>query len=471
MLTFKESVKAYKYSDDYYPYADKGPKIVKKLSNGLILMIVFLALAMIFNVSTLAVDHFLIRPQAQQTQTSQPIQQSQGDPASQSTQQTQSSEPMTQVQPNQADPNNTMNQTTPATGTQQVSIIGSFLSALGLQNTNFDFSSLSQQWPVYLNQFLHFLAKCCFIFTGFVAIVWVFRLIGYLVNVVKRQRSYERNVIKNDLQASHIRSRLLAIQSVHSQFAAAKHKLRSSEANDDYSARSSYEELKAFAKDFYVSINTRQQLDGKNIQTQYRLIFPLPDDFTASEQLIKRVENIHLAANKVTQGKIEFGSLEFSKDRQFVVARAWGKEEVDPYTQSNANKVFEEVKVDSQYSFPLSLLIDHQAKIDQIKDDAAQWAIRSAKVVDAMLATYKINANQVRVESGNSSGLFVYDLAFDTSLASSFEKLESSLDKAFQRTGSSVSINDKGQLLVTVPLPQSLSVPINVPTMYREAFG
>ena len=107
--------------------------------------------------------------------------------------------------------------------------------------------------------------------------------------------------------------------------------------------------------------------------------------------------------------------------------------------------------------------------IDEKTDLALQWTKRTSKVIDMFLSTKKVNAQRIKVDTGNANALFVYDLAEDSDLKS-FDKFGENLDSYLKKKGCSAEI-DEGKLLIIIPLPKDLKIPINVPTLYRDAFG
>ena len=326
----------------------------------------------------------------------------------------------------------------------------------------------------YLHEILLHYLKVCLVglsvlfYTIMSAMIVLFVLgsIIYLVRVVKRQRNYERNVISNDFEAFSLRHQLLNALQVSKKRSIAKAKLRDSNSKDDIQAMADIEALTKLKK-MRVFINTRQSLESSDIEKRYRVIIDIPFEDDAQEALEKYTKNLSASATHRTKGKVSFGVLTVSSERD-----AYMMQDVilveDAY-DFGEEKQFDEVKVESEYTFPLSLFVDKQAEIDSKKDAARGWAQRTARAVDSMLATKKEAAKRINIDCGAVNALFTYELS-QTMDVKNFDQLAATFDNNFKTSGASVSVSE-GNLLITLPLPEAYRIPINVPSMYREVFG
>ena len=308
------------------------------------------------------------------------------------------------------------------------------------------------------------------IFMIFISISLMIMLF-YIINIIKRQRNYERSVIKNDLKAFFLKRKILGSKNAKSVLRDKKRALQKKKEGDN---RLTIEDKipvlvqKEFMK-MIVMINSRESLDSKGfVDTQYRIIFNTPHDDDIAEKLDKEIEGINLLASRLVKAKVKFGKKFDSDDYSFVVFRAWDQQK-DKYLRNESQEDEQQEEVEYEYSYPLSMLIDQQDKIDQKREMADQWAKRNIATIKAFLSTSKIDCSFKKYEVGNSMVSYVFVMADDVSLPH-FDKLGDTLDNMMKRKGSTVAL-EEGNLIVSVPLIDEAKVPLNVPTMYRELFG
>lgn len=291
-------------------------------------------------------------------------------------------------------------------------------------------------------------------------------LIWYLLLLKKRWYHWERDVIANDWQAVMLRRALLNSLGIIKQFRDIQKTLKDKDPTHDQLSK--YEALRVIKKATKVMINTRQAIDGEEIIKQYKVSLASPIIVSEEDEIVKMLKSISIAAAKVTKGSVSFGDLEISADRQTLISR--GLLEVDDkYAYKSENLEVEAIKENYETSYPLSLLIDNTEKITAIKESAERWVNRTGLILDKAFATSKMSVQRIGTRVGNSTALFIYDLPFSIDLPY-LEKLGKSLDSTFSTTGCDVTISE-GRVLVTIPMPKKYQSPIDIKTMYLEAFG
>lgn len=432
---FRTLAKEKNFSDEYYPYADKGIKLNKKVYNSFITFIIILSIFLFFVFSNM----FIKIPEFEQSQKAQQAQ----------------IEKLKKIEESQKNK-------------PKKSIFDS--NQIKNKITYRDHVKLNgpQSTINFIKLYLEFMSKLMSWFVYIFGAIFLIRLIRYLINVVKRNRMYERNVIINDFSANHLKARLLRSKKFKRRLKEAKAKVKDGKSISDDNEIEKYKEL----LNMKVNFNTRTSLDNDLVETQYRIRYNLPQDADVTENIMKETEKLYETANKILKGKIVFGERFVSTDRQYISFKALKTEE-DKYLFDEAvkaKKKFSEVKVESESSYPTSLLIDKQAEIDDKKEKAQQWSIRASKVLDMYLVTVKMNVKRVKIETSNSNGLFIYEFAEGSNLPN-IDNIGKNIDAMFKTKGSAASIANDGNLLITIPLPKSLNVPINVPTLYRDAYG
>lgn len=299
----------------------------------------------------------------------------------------------------------------------------------------------------------------------------------YLVNVVKRQREYERDVIKNDFKAVMIYRKLMGSLKIGARLREARKAAKPKKSGDSYELPSTdsiskVEELK-YMKKLQVQVNTRQKLGSDMISTVYLIFIDLPTDDLTVNNLVKRIESLDETTTRLIKGEVVMGKHMLSDDRQRAIFRGETIEVPDPYNYDAKLKMKqEEVKEDIQYesSYSLSNLIDKRAEIEQKTEAARGWAERQGKLLDSYLITGKMNVTRYKTIVSSTKATFIYDLAHDSSLSTNQGKLDEALDKTFGLRGANSRI-EEGKLVVVFPMPKAYAIPIDVPSLYREAFG
>ena len=318
-----------------------------------------------------------------------------------------------------------------------------------------------------------------------VSLEWIFSIISisalvlivltipaWIFFAIKRNQNYERNCFVNDITASNLKSALIRKMALNRRLRSLNHaysKARESSSNLDQISKLDVD-LRALTaiKSMRVHVNTRQSLNGDEIETQYRIEFTTEDDYAAYEKMMQELKKIDNIADVAVRGKVSFGQISESRDRSTLTVKAV-KVETDKYDFSDwvdgedlDSQVFE-------YTFHLNHLIDKRAEIKKLSHKAQLWAERTGSALDEILTTSNAKVDRLSTFVSASNALFTYKISFRIDVQN-FEKFQDSLDTAFGTTGTSVQIKD-GDLLIAVPLPSDLIVPIDVGSMYREIFG
>lgn len=295
----------------------------------------------------------------------------------------------------------------------------------------------------------------------------------WIVIAVMRNRNYERNCFINDITASNLKSTLLRKMAISRRLRILNG--RYSKARESTSANADQIEklevdiraLQAI-ESMKVTVNTRQSLNGEEIETQYRIEFVVDDDYASYEKMMQELKKIDSVADVAMKGKVSFGQISESRDRSKLSLRAVSVEK-DKYDFSDwVDEESSETGV-YEYTFHLNHLIDKRNEIKVISHKAKLWADRTGAALDDVLTTSNVKADRLSTEVSASNALYTYKLSFRIDFQN-FEKYQDTIDALFGTSGTTVQIKN-GDLLVAVPLPKELIVPIDVGSMYREIFG
>lgn len=323
--------------------------------------------------------------------------------------------------------------------------------------------------PKYIEKFdigFNIILNLClkFLIIGFLIFI-----ILYLILLVKRQRLYERNILRNDLYALWLKNEYLKSYTIKERLKDAQRTLNKSNSLESgfLSKQAKVDSLKSL-KDVKVFVNTRQSTEHNMIETQHRVVFKLPFVVESRKDMMGMAKELNHDLSALTKGKVVFGEYEKPETRDKIIFRSI-EEFHDPYIYEiiDAN----ETVILCQGNFPMGLVKDRQDEIDQNKEKAKNWAHQIQKKVTSYMATLDSTCKYVSKEVGNSSVSYKFQRQFDTKQSFNFESNGEQLGKNYNLGGVTMGIDDNGLLCVYVPLPKEMQVAINVPTMWREVYG
>lgn len=289
---------------------------------------------------------------------------------------------------------------------------------------------------------------------------------------IRRMQNFEREILRNDFEAATMKMGMIRRLSLKDRIRSLNKRISKAEQSDSGSGQTRTMEVERMAltsiKNMRVFINTRQSLNGSEIERQYRIELTPEYEAAAHEKMMSELKNLDKVAENEVKGKVSFGALTASTDRSLMTMKAVAVFK-DQYDFSDWTE--DDVADDAVYegTFKLSHLTDNRATVKEISHKAQLWAERSGSALDEILTTSNAKVDRLSTFISASNALFTYKISFRIDVQN-FEKFQDSLDTAFGTSGTTVQIKD-GDLLIALPLPKSLIVPIDVGTMYREVFG
>lgn len=306
-------------------------------------------------------------------------------------------------------------------------------------------------------------------------LLFVATIILYMIITVLRWRSYERTCFKNDRHAEKFRKKLIKVMKVNEQISRQEDVNSKEESQEDSNGKkgsvsienkNKLENLKRL-RNMEVRINTRQSLDSKAIKRHYTILVDMPDNHEERQGMLSLVEPLGRTANRVDKSELRFGDLlEFEDGSKISYQDAYPVK--DKYDRVVKEKNVEKEKY--EFSIDLTLFEDRTDEIVSARLQANQWASKQASVLDKLFLTSGSNSRRTRVMIGASTALIEYELSLDTKSISNIETQEKTIDKAFDISGTKISLSGK-KLSVSLPLPKDKVLPVDVPSMYRETFG
>lgn len=318
---------------------------------------------------------------------------------------------------------------------------------------------------------LHILETICKYISVTLFIVALLAIPVWIVFAILRMRNFEREILRNDYEAATMKMGMIRRLALKERIRSLNKRIsKANQSSSDGQNRSLEIERMALTsiKNMRVFINTRQSLNGSEIERQYRIELTPEYEAAAHEKMMSELKNLDKVAENEVSGKVSFGALTESTDRSLMTMKAVAvfKDQYDfsEWTEEDSgdDRVYEG-------TFKLSHLTDNRAKVKEISHKAQLWAERTGNSLDMILTTSNAKVDRLSTFVSASNALFTYKISFRID-AQGFEKFQDSLDVAFATSGTTVQIKD-GDLLIAIPLPKSLIVPIDVGTMYREVFG
>lgn len=304
----------------------------------------------------------------------------------------------------------------------------------------------------------------------------------YLVNVVKRQRSFEREVIANDAEANRIHKSLMDTMSIPEQIKRKQEVINKAEQSTNSNSDNVFSglftsknranisdvnelaALKAF-RNVRINVNTRQDVSSDDVYKTYTVTFEAPPVTEASDKLEKMIDGVDATLSRIVGNGVNFGGKLQSSSRTFWTLSASTVVE-DKYPVVEEETVKETVVYET--AFDLNLLIDNRPKIEKKKAGALKWANDQASTIDAFLTTGDAQVTRTDVQVNASNAIYIYDQPRSFDLKK-LDEYKEKFDTNFKQKGSDVEVSS-GRVVIAIPLPKQYNLPIDVGSMFRETF-
>lgn len=292
---------------------------------------------------------------------------------------------------------------------------------------------------------------------------------GYGAAAVVRWRAYERDVLASDRSAEHIRASIVRNMGFGRELREIRKAMRRKGEKDG--TPSDDEEQRRIGAECLVrvrvSVHVRQASDGDEIERTTVVRVEIPPQEKALKYVRSKTEDLEtFLSRSFGADDAPFSSAVHSKDSRWM---SWTSSYIVP--DRYAYEVVEEVETgpESQYSLPFSVFNDRTAAVLAATEGAKRWGNEAADSVDALLVTKDEGAKRSKLTVGATSIQVSYDnvLRFD---GGHTDSINGSLRQMFDDPGCTVSVRGS-RMEVVVPLPNRLRKPIDIPTIYREAFG
>lgn len=324
----------------------------------------------------------------------------------------------------------------------------------------------------------------------------------YLLNLLKRQRLYERNVFKNDLQAIRLKKRVLKNLKVREQKNSIENRinkrdkrLKNSKDADRNDLGATVEETYALEAleqmlDITVLINTRQNSEHM-VETIYNILVSPPESTGGQSELEQKwLGKLSDTASKATGYKVYFGEQRSTSEGNYYF-QAIGDRINDPYYFGDKIKELQERKKSFSYEHTMPYrniekdgktyigLKDHSAENEKRKREAKRWADNQIDVLNEMLRGNGIKAIFDRSEPQATTAEYYFNIPEEVNVKGidrAEKMIAEKIDEKLQCNGTTLSLG-LNNAFISVPLPngQGNSADyrqmINNEDVLRRAFG
>lgn len=226
-------------------------------------------------------------------------------------------------------------------------------------------------------------------------------------------------------------------------------------------------------KNLEVYINTRQSVLGEEIERMHRIEVELPSSTEQSEQVQSMIEKYGVEANRITaSNRKKFDRTQFPTSPIIYsdgTRAAFPSSEVveDKYAKPAVQTGSTKKTVKYEPTVGLDLFVDRSKDIAKRSKRAKKYLEGAGENVENILASNKVSARLTRVEPGNTSGMLVYEMAGEVKSAHN-QSLIDPITMAYTKAAT-LQVSGK-EIFVTVPLPEEAQAKIDMKTLMEEMF-
>ena len=326
--------------------------------------------------------------------------------------------------------------------------------------------------------------------------------LAYLLNLLKRQRLYERNVLKNDLQAIRLKKSILKNlkireqkNSIESRINKRDKRLKNSRDADSSDLGATVEEtytLEALEQmlNITVLVNTRQN-SNHIVETIYNILVTPPESTGGQSELEQKwLVKLPDTASKATGYKVYFGDQRLTSEGSYYF-QAIGDRVKDPYYFGDELTELKDRKEAFNYEHTMPYrsvekngktyigLKDHSAENEKRKREAKRWADNQIDVLNEMLRGNGIKAIFDKNEPQATTAEFYFNIPEEVNVKGidrAEKMIAEKIDEKLQCNGTTLSLG-LNNAFISIPLPNGQGSTadyrqmINNEDVLRRAFG
>ena len=328
------------------------------------------------------------------------------------------------------------------------------------------------------------IADIVFLAAGVFAFIALGGVVLYGVNVVQRQRAFERDVVKNDMDALALKKAILRHNSIPRQIREFRRRERKDRAqfhksnNGGVYRRSLDQDIQLRSlqsvKRMEVFINTRESLGSQSVEKTSMIDIRLPMESSQNDKVRGLVSKYGLRANSITAASKRYTPTQFPESITLAStgSRAYFADTAvvdDKYAEPDG--LTDTVVVDEfspASSFPLTLFEDRTASVAAAQKEAMRVLTKMSTTVENLLQTNDIVAKTSTIVPSSKFGTLRMKMAQESSLKS-VNQMADIIDRSLNTRGTTVRL-DGSSILVTLVLPPSAQAPADTGLLFQEAF-
>ena len=326
--------------------------------------------------------------------------------------------------------------------------------------------------------------------------------LAYLLNLLKRQRLYERNVLKNDLQAIRLKKRILKNLKIREQKNSIESRINKRDKRLKNSRDANSSDLGATVEETYtlealeqmlnitVLVNTRQN-SNHIVETIYNILVTPPESTGGQSELEQKwLVKLPDTASKATGYKVYFGDQRLTSEGSYYF-QAIGDRVKDPYYFGDELTELKDRKEAFNYEHTMPYrsvekngkiyigLKDHSAENEKRKREAKRWADNQIDVLNEMLRGNGIKAIFDKNEPQATTAEFYFNIPEEVNVKGidrAEKMIAEKIDEKLQCNGTTLSLG-LNNAFISIPLPNGQGSTadyrqmINNEDVLRRAFG
>lgn len=301
--------------------------------------------------------------------------------------------------------------------------------------------------------------------------LWIIGIIAfiYVLLIMLRHRHGEHAPILNDWEAHNLKKQIIDDLGANRR-----------EKEDDESQTSKGKKRKKIKRSERMA---RKQIRKMNVEIHTRYEDGMPKPYKTYDVQFRRIGKI--AYNKILLKKIE-GLNEFLTSEtgtSFSDRESYGKvyeyranqqltkdkESIFVKMRRRSKKKDTGTTSSSEFTFPLDLFVDKRAKIEEQEAKAEVFGKKTQESVGIHLSSKGVYVDESERFIGKTSVNLNYKLPPNVSKLPNNDELQTSIDTTLDVSGTGVKL-DGSTLIITIPLPKSCAIPIDMKDMIEKVF-
>lgn len=300
-------------------------------------------------------------------------------------------------------------------------------------------------------------------------IITVVLLVVYVLFIMLRHRNGEQAPFLNDIEARKVKRVIITATE------ATYRKTYKDENKKERKYKKSTVRANRQIRKCRVEIHTFNKYNATGMPPikTYNVSFKKLNRKSDNSVMINKIKDIHQELNSeidASFGEPDGYRGEYTSSAEKQLEKP--KESVIVKIRRNLKNKHQEINEEKgiKYTYPLTLYENKTREIEGQRQKAEQYAEVTKTAIDMHLSAKKVFADKSEMYVINTSVEYWYTLPPNNTKMPNLEELQTTLDSALDIEG--VNIKQSGRsIIMTVPLPKSRQVPIDVKTMVEKVYA